>query len=214
MAVRRLIWWLGYRFAFAPWDTGRPVPMLVEAVDGPDRLAPGRALDLGCGTGTNTIFLAHRGWEATGVDLVGHAIELARRRAQSASLQVRLLEGDVTRLDALGAGGGFDLLVDSGCYHVLPPARRAAYVAAVTAAAAPRARLLLFGVGRTPVPGVGVTESELRTHFTGWRLVSAVRISPDELPDYVDTAGWLGKATFSRWFDNWRYRLERTTHRQ
>jgi hypothetical protein len=31
---RRLLWWLGYRFGWAPWDTGRPIPMLVEAVEG------------------------------------------------------------------------------------------------------------------------------------------------------------------------------------
>src|SRR6266700_7361315 len=38
---RRLLWWLGYRFGWAPWDTGRPIPMLVEAVEGQEGLVPG-----------------------------------------------------------------------------------------------------------------------------------------------------------------------------
>ncbi len=51
---RRLLWWLGYRFGWAPWDTGRPIPILVEALEGHERLAP----DIGCGTGRNAIYLA------------------------------------------------------------------------------------------------------------------------------------------------------------
>jgi hypothetical protein len=53
-----LLWRLAYRAGFAPWDTGLPIPMLVDTVEGPERLAPGRALDLGCGTGRNAIYLA------------------------------------------------------------------------------------------------------------------------------------------------------------
>jgi len=44
-----------YLFGFKPWDTGVPPPELVSVVEGNDRLVPGKALDLGCGTGTNSI---------------------------------------------------------------------------------------------------------------------------------------------------------------
>ncbi len=129
--------------------------MVVEAVEGPDRMTPGRALDLGCGTGRSAIYLARQGWEVTGVDLVGHAIDLARRKAEAAHVSARLLEGDVTRLDELSIGRGFELLVDSGCYHAVPMDRRDAYATGVTAVAAPGARLLMFGVSRarSRVPG-------------------------------------------------------------
>jgi SAM-dependent methyltransferase len=207
--VRRLFWWLGYRFGLAPWDTDRPVPMVVEAVEGPDRMMPGRALDLGSGTGRNAIYLAGHGWEVTGVDLVGHAVTLARQKAEAAGISVRFVEGDVTRLDELGIGrSSFDLLVDSGCYHAVPMDRRDAYAAGVTAVAAPGAQLLMYGVGTAPVPRAGVTEQELRRRFTGWRLIGAVRMSTDELRGYIRTGQWFEAAMARRWFDVWRYRLE------
>jgi len=175
------MWWLGYRLGFAPWDTGRPIPMVVEAVEGPDRMTPGRALDLGCGTGRNAIYLARQGWD------------------------------DVTRLDELSIGRGFELLVDSGCYHAVPTDRRDAYATGVTAVAAPGARLLMFGVGRAPVPGAGVTEEELRRRFTGWRLVSAIPMSADELRGYMRTGRRFEAAMARRRVDVWRYRLELAT---
>jgi hypothetical protein len=86
--------------------------------------------------------------------------------------------------------------------------RRDAYAAGVTAVAAPGARLLMFGVGRAPVRGAGVTEEELRHRFTGWRLVSAVQMTADELPGYIRTGRRFEAAMARRWFDVWRYRLE------
>jgi SAM-dependent methyltransferase len=206
--VRQLLWDVGYRTGWAPWDTGQPVPMLVDAIEGPEPLVPGRALDIGCGTGRNAIYLARHGWDVTGVDLVGHAIVRARRKAEAEGLSVHLVEGDVTRLAQLRVGGDFDLLVDSGCYHVVPMDRRDAYAAAVTAVAAPGARLLLFGVGRAPVRGAGVTEEELRGRFSGWRLVSAERMSSEELRGYIRVSRQFELAMARRWFEVWRYRLE------
>ena len=209
ISVRRLLWEAGYRLGIAPWDTGRPIPMLVDAVEGPDGLRPGRALDLGCGTGRNAIYLAGRGWDVCGVDLSGHAVAVGLRRAAAAGVSVRLVQGDVTRLEDMDLGAGFTLLVDSGCYHVVPTGRRGAYAAAVTQVAAPGACLLLYGVGRAPFPGVGTSAAEMRRRFTGWRLVSAEQIPATELRRYIDTRWPFDLALAQRWFDAWRYRLER-----
>src|SRR5262249_28326532 len=76
--VIRLLYEIAYRVGFVPWDTGAPPAELVAAVEGPNRLAPGRALDLGCGTGTNVVYLCRHGWQVTGVDMVGRALSLAR----------------------------------------------------------------------------------------------------------------------------------------
>jgi SAM-dependent methyltransferase len=64
---RRLMIDTLYRLGRPPWDTPPPAE-LREAVEGPDALAPGHALDVGCGTGANVIYLATHGWQATGVD--------------------------------------------------------------------------------------------------------------------------------------------------
>jgi len=172
------IWWrLAYLIGFKPWDSGIPPPELTSVVEGPEALPPGRALDLGCGAGTNVVYLAQHGWEAAGVDLVGRAIRLARERAVAAMVSPRFIEGDVTRLDELGLGGGYSLFLDLGCFHTIPAEGRAAYVAGVTAAAADGATMLLFGF----VPGAlrpgprGVTGDELRQRFRGWELVEVTR---------------------------------------
>jgi SAM-dependent methyltransferase len=64
-------------------------------------LAPGRALDLGCGEGRNSIFLAQRGWDVTGVDFSGEAIAKARRLtlAQQAPLAIDWRRADATEFD-------------------------------------------------------------------------------------------------------------------
>ncbi|MEV4327039.1 class I SAM-dependent methyltransferase [Microbispora rosea] len=169
-----------YRDGKPPWDTGVTPPELVALIEGHEpgngagngALPPGRALELGCGTGTNAIYLARHGWEVVAVDLVDRAIEQARERADAAGAAVRLLQGDATRLDELDAPGPYDLFFDLSCYCGIPPHRRDAYAAGLTRRAAPGARLLMFGYG----PGTlgdtfaGVTADELRARFAGWEL--------------------------------------------
>jgi SAM-dependent methyltransferase len=164
-----------------PWDTDEPAPELVELVEGPAALSPGRALDLGCGTGTNAVYLAGRGWEVTGVDLVRNAVAAARRRAAGAGVDVRLLEGDVTELGQLGIGGDYTLLTDIGCLHGIPPSRRDAYATEVSRAAAPGAVLLVLGIGR--LANLGIDPDELARRFGSWRLRRAVRLP---VPDFYD----------------------------
>lgn len=170
---------LSYLLGKVPWDSGVPAPELVEVVEGPLAREPGRALDLGCGSGTNAVYLSRRGWDVTGVDLVGAAIEQARARAAAASVAPRLIRGDVTRLTELDLGSGFDLLFDLGCYHGIAAPRRAAYAAGATRLASPGALLLLYGFapgawGRGPF-SVGVTGDELRGRFDTWELVAERR---------------------------------------
>ncbi|MGH2515222.1 MAG: class I SAM-dependent methyltransferase [Ktedonobacterales bacterium] len=141
----RFMWM--YQRGRTPWDSGISPPELVEAVEGPNALAPGRALDLGCGTGTNSLYLARHGWRATGVDFVAAAIARANARLQAADSvagEVRFLRGDVTKLEGLGLGQPFDLLFDLGCFHGLPLDRRPAYAEGIARYAAPGARYLLY----------------------------------------------------------------------
>ncbi len=185
-----------------------PDGRLVEAIEGPSRLVPDRALDLGCGTGRNSIYLARHNWEVTGIDMVRRAVAAARRNASAAGATVRLIEGDVTRLDELGIGGGYTLLVDTGCYHMVPLGRRDAYAAGVTKVAAPGALLLI--VGFSNLPRMGMTAEELRDRFWGWALVGAVRVPASEMRRYVRGPAPIRAALAGGWFEPWRYELKRT----
>lgn len=126
-SVLRVMGDLTYRFGLGPQPSDVPDHRLMELVEGPGQLAPGRALDLGCGTGRNAIYLGRHGWETTGVEFVGYAVEVARHKAETRAVPVRFVTGDVTRLPELGLGEDFRLLVDGGCYHMIPDGRRDAY---------------------------------------------------------------------------------------
>ncbi len=168
---------LSYLLGFKPWDTGVPPPELVAAVEGAEALPPGRVLDLGCGTGTNAVYLAQHGWEVTAIDFVGRPLRTARRKADAAQVSPWFVHGDVTRLPELGVGAGYRLLFDLGCFHSVPEGRRDAYAAGATAAAAPGATLLLYGFAEGAMRGGprGVSADELRRRFSGWALREATR---------------------------------------
>lgn len=121
-----------------PWDTGISPPELMEYIA---NHPPGRALDLGCGTGTNVITLARHGWRVTGVDFARRAIAIARYKARQARIQVDLRVGDVTKFTNPGS---FDLVLDIGCFHTLPFALRQEYIHNLTQLLAPQGTYLLY----------------------------------------------------------------------
>jgi SAM-dependent methyltransferase len=116
-----------YRHKRVPWDLG-PRKELVEAVES-GRLQPCRAIDLGCGTASNAIFLAQHGFDVTGVDYSPAAIALCQERGAVAGVSVRWIEDDLTNLRR--AAGPFDLLVDWGVYDDLSLEDRRAYLRTV-----------------------------------------------------------------------------------
>lgn len=189
------------------WDRTLPPPALVELVEGPTPLPPGRALDLGCGGGTESIYLARRGWEVTGVDLVPRALAIARRRASRAGVSPRLLIGDATRLSAFGWAAAYDLLIDYGCYHTLPADRRDAYADGVSEAARPGASFLLLGFAHPRFPmQAGISANEVRERFEGrgWEVVRAERLAGASIPPLR-----LRAQVIAARFGLWAYRLRR-----
>ena len=113
---RRLFFELRYFLGRAPWDTGITPPEVIEVLD---RTPPGRALDIGCGTGTNAVDMAQRGWHVTGLDFSRRALRAARARAAAAGVTVDFLQGDASELH--GVTGHFEFILDIGCFHALAP---------------------------------------------------------------------------------------------
>jgi dienelactone hydrolase/predicted O-methyltransferase YrrM len=181
-----------YRDGDLPWDTGLQSTELQRAL-AESRLAPCRALELGCGTGTNTVWLAQQGFDCTGVDLSPRAVERARQRAQAAGVEVRWVVGDVLTLGNLGPP--FDFFFDRGCYHAVRRIDAAGYVAALDRWTAPGAQgLVLAGNAKrpcTPGPPV-VTEEEPRAELG--RVFEIVRLREfwfDSTPGVKETfLGW------------------------
>lgn len=113
----RLKFNLLYLFGSPRWDTGMVPPEVLEFVESNH---PGRALDLGCGTGTNMVYLAQHGWQVDGIDFSWLAVLRARRRLRIAGLPPSVWAKDVTRWDI--TNGNYNYILDIGCYHQLPAA--------------------------------------------------------------------------------------------
>jgi cyclopropane fatty-acyl-phospholipid synthase-like methyltransferase len=152
-----------YRFG-APWEIG-PREELVGLVDSgvltPEALPPGRALDLGCGSGANSVFLAERGFEAIGVDFSRTALEKARRLAGERGVagRARFVEGDLTATSIPGVEGPFDLLVDYGTLDDLRGDKRRAMAATAKRLARPGGKFLLwcFYAAREDLPLISLS---------------------------------------------------------
>ncbi len=140
-----------------PWDTSITPPELVAFVQAHPS---GRALDLGCGTGTNAIYLVQHGWQATGVDFVGRAIRQARRKAARAGIGADFHQADVTRLP--GIHGPFDLVLDIGCFHSLTRQGKAAYLQNLESLLAPDGTFLCYAfVNEQNNGGTGLSPADL-----------------------------------------------------
>lgn len=149
-------------------DRSRPVPFFVAKPDetlaaylDQGLIAPGRALDLGCGAGRNALYLASQGFEVDAVDLSQVAIAWAEDRAHETGVEVRFLCGDAFALPAT-LSGPYDLVVDSGCFHHLPPHRRVSYLALLDRVLAPGGHLALtsFAAGEKGM-GSELTDADL-----------------------------------------------------
>lgn len=107
-------WNQNYAEKMTPWDSGLPDKELRRAID-ELQLAPCRVLELGCGTGTNSVYLAERGFDVTAVDFAPLAIERGRQKATERGVSITWICHDLCNFDPPAAP--YDFLFDRGCYH-------------------------------------------------------------------------------------------------
>jgi len=133
-----------------PWDSGVPSEQLKSLlIEG--KVKPCRALELGCGTGTNAIYLAQQGFDVTAVDLSSAALEHAREKAAQANLKINFVQADVTAMPDLG--GYFQFVFDRGTYHVVREINLAGFQAMLANVIEPSGHyLVLAGNANTSLP--------------------------------------------------------------
>ena len=99
-----------------PWDSGKPSVELHRILS-EYQIPPGDALELGCGTGTNALFLAQRGFRVTAIDISPLAIHQAQERARLVGMSVHFLTADLLNVPDLGRR--FPFIFDRGVYHCI-----------------------------------------------------------------------------------------------
>ena len=163
-------------------DRGKPIPFFKPKPDenlasylACGLLAPGRALELGCGPGRNAIHLASFGFTVDAVALSPTALASAGERAREAGAQVRFHRTDIFSADL--PAGPDDLVHDSGCLHHLAPHRRVSYRAPLDRMLAPGGHfgLVCFASGAM---GSELPDEEF---YRQGLLFGDLAYSPDEL---------------------------------
>lgn len=155
-----------YQTSNTPWDTGITPPEIVSVVA---ELPAGKALDLGCGTGTNVRYLLQHGWQADGIDFIAQAIEMARAKlADFPPERYAVLCDDVTKLDqCAGLRPPYDLAIDIGCGHAIGAENQAKYARDVADLLTPNGVFMLYAhcpsEGRT---NFGLTADDVMRLFT------------------------------------------------
>lgn len=157
-----------YGLGLTPWDHGL-VPDDLSALVDP--LPRGRALDVGCGTGAQAVWLARQGFDVVGVDVVGKAIARARVRAAAAGVAAHFVAADAAGGEP-DLGDPFTLVLDFGCLHAVPAKVRDGLVRAYARHAAPDAHLIVFAFAPRRGPGPkGASQGELEDRLgADWSL--------------------------------------------
>jgi SAM-dependent methyltransferase len=181
-------WDLAYREGTPVWETGEPSAELVRFLS-EKRVGRGSALDIGCGTGADAIYMVRRGLEVTAVDSSPTAIERARVRAEMEDALPRFVLADF--FEFAKTAGTFDFVYDSGFYHYIRQIELERYLDGLWRATRPGSYFLALAaapgerIDGAPPP---VTKRQLYSELG--RLFEVVRLDPIRMPSPVLKDGY------------------------
>lgn len=159
-------WDKRYRTGDLPWDTGI-VDFHLKRTIRKYGIKPCRVLELGCGTGTNALWLGKQGFKVTAIDFSPRAIELAKKKASRTKTHVKFIEGDVLKTYV---GVGFGFAFDRGVFHTLHNQRKRVKLARLLSAGLRKDGLWLSLIGSADGPLLSVGPPRV----TAEEIVSAV----------------------------------------
>jgi SAM-dependent methyltransferase len=187
-----------------PWFEADPPPLLVESLDEREArgIAPGRALDVGCGAGPNSIYMARRGYQVTGIDFMPQAVAIAQQQAQQHGLDIEFTQADVGQWQAEHP---YDVVLDIGCLHTPGTIDIADYKRQLLSWLAPGGDFILLHVGRRgwwdkwPIGPSRIYSESIMGHFAP--ELEVVKFLPrlsEDMPIWVGGSALVGQFWFRR----------------
>lgn len=104
-----------------PWEIEQPPDELVELIKS-KQITGGKALDIACGTGNYSFYLAKHGFIVTGIDFSKKALDIAKSNNKKLNLAVTFKLVDVTKISTVAPDETFDFILDYSILHHLEPA--------------------------------------------------------------------------------------------
>ncbi len=177
-----------YREGTPVWETGEPSAELIRFLD-EKRIGRGSALDIGCGTGADAIYMVRRGLEVTAVDNSPTAIERARVRAEQEDALPRFVLADY--YEFAQTSGAFDFAYDSGLYHYVRQIELDRYLDALWRVTRPGSYYMtLAAAAGEPIEGSPPPVTKRQLYNELGRLFEVVRLEPIRMPSLVLKDGY------------------------
>ncbi|MBN2216824.1 MAG: class I SAM-dependent methyltransferase [Pirellulales bacterium] len=206
-------WDRAYREGLPPWETGEPADELIRVLRDHRKMLRGpTAIDLGCGSGADAIYLAKAGFDVTAVEISPIAMERARARTEMKNAAVHFVLDDVFKFaeDA----GKFDLILDAGFYEFVRQKNLGRLLDALWRLSSPGSFYFMLAANAEDEPGdqtrgantqiaaadplfpPGVTRREI--HLELGRLFEVVELRPCRLPSPQRPEGYPGWSCLMR----------------
>lgn len=197
-SFKNLFFEIWYRFGTPPWIIDHAQSDLMGAAENGEVRGP-TVLDVGCGDGNNSIYLAGRGFDVTGIDVSAKAIKLAKQNALKANVDVTFIDLDALDIGTLGKK--FDTVIDFALFHNLEGDSRKRYVRALSDVCVSKGQFLMMCLGDVageydvyphrfgPQPS---SQDDIRASFSeGWEI-EWIRMGVAQSNDnYEDYSSWL-----------------------
>ena len=169
-----------------PWHSEKPPYSLIKSIK---EVKKGLALDVCCGAGTNSIFLAKNGFEVKGIDISKKAIEIARSRAKKENVNIHFKAGNVLSLKNKNQ---FDFIFDRGCFHHMPKSYRSRFIKKIYAALKKNGRYHLMAFSKRNNFELSLSEEDIHKYFSEYfdigRIEEEVHKEPDNNKVYLSSA--------------------------
>jgi len=183
-----------------PWHEAEPPALLVRALD--QRNTPGTALDIGCGSGTYSIYMAEHGYRVTAIDFMPQAISMLQTRIAGSELAIDAIQADVGKWTA---DHPFDIVLDIGCLHTPGTIEFGAYKAQLLDWLAPGGDFILVHFGRRgwwdwwPIgPSRVYADTLCRRFAPELELVEDLSEERRDMPVFIGRSALIGRYWFRR----------------